>query len=113
MKKNVTLFLFAVLSFISNINAVNHQQDIIQENVYDKKIKIDEDGWTIIESPLEDTGIKVYIYGDENSKEVIIDIERSLDSANNFFNKLYNVAFCMCPIYFNNYYNLSSGLKLV
>lgn len=113
MRKNVIIFFFVVLGDVSSGNAVNHQQEIIQENIYDGKIEIGEDGWTIIESPLEDTGIKVYVYGDENSKEVIIDVERSLDSVNNFFNKLYNIVFCMCPTYFTHYYSLSPHQLLV
>lgn len=83
MKKNIllVLFLFFVVC-VCNVDAVPEY-----------KVLTDEEGWTIIESLLEDSGVKLYLKGDETSEKVIIDVERSLESTNRPVWKVGNVLY--------------------
>jgi hypothetical protein len=62
--------------------------------------------WKIIKSPLEYTGIKLFLKGNENSEEVIIDIEKSLTSSDFFHIKLYNKIKKFLSSYLTNKYKI-------
>lgn len=83
MKKNILLVIF--LFFIGCVYNV--------EALSEYKVSKDEEGWTIIESPLKDSGIKLYLNGNETSEKVIIDVERSLESTNRSVRKVGNLLY--------------------
>ncbi|MDP1724192.1 MAG: hypothetical protein Q8L85_05770 [Alphaproteobacteria bacterium] len=88
MKKNIFLFvLLAIGTYAFNLDAMQKQDGYDAE-----KITTDVDGWTIIESPLNGTGAKAYIKGDENSQDVIFNVERSLASTDYFLMRCLNIA---------------------
>lgn len=86
MKKIIFLFFINVVINICNVFAM-YQEEVTEE------------GWTIIKSPLKGTGVKLYLVGGIDSEEVVIDVERSLDSTN------YSLMKCLHGVY-----NLVSGL---
>lgn len=88
MKKNIYIFLLLVIGIYTfNLEAMQKQEGCAIE-----KITTDADGWTIIESPLKGTGAKAYIKGDENSQEVVFNVEKSLTSTDYVLMRCLNVA---------------------
>lgn len=92
----------------------NNNEDVIeiQENPYERKISYFDDGWKIIKSPLQksyfiDPGVVVYIHGDEDAEEIIIDVERSLSATDYFIMKLIYTAIDMSSSYLFHDYELS------
>jgi hypothetical protein len=108
MKKNVVLLLLAINLFVSYADAVDKNE---VENPYEGNVFVDVEGWTIISSPLDGTGVKLFLRGDAESEEVIIDIERSFNSTDYRFMKFLNsaadvVSNCMGGSYKVSYYQL-------
>lgn len=88
MKKNIFLFvLLAIGTYAFNLDAMQKQDGYAAE-----KITTDVDGWTIIESPLNGTGAKAYIKGDENAQHVVFNVQRSLASTDYFLMRCLNIA---------------------
>jgi hypothetical protein len=88
MNKNIFLIVF----FVVGVYAFNLEATPKHDSYDTKKITTDVDGWTIIESPLSKTGAKVYIKGNENSQEVIFNVEKSLATTDYSFERCLNVA---------------------
>lgn len=101
----------------NNIVIVEHRNSNVNDEVeeinpYEGKISYYVDGWKIVQSPLEklrfvNSGLKVYVNGDESSEEVIIDVERSLAFNNYFIIKLYNTVTDIGSLFLGNYYELT------
>ena len=98
MKKSIFYFLFIVCNYSINVNASNNSVNsvVVQQFeadvvIYDNNpILVVEDEWKIIKSPLDYATINIFLKGDNNSEEVVIDIEKSLTSTNFLYIKLYN-----------------------
>ncbi|MDP1724306.1 MAG: hypothetical protein Q8L85_06350 [Alphaproteobacteria bacterium] len=98
MKKSIFYFLFIVCNYSINVNASNNSVNsvVVQQFepdvvIYDNNpIVVVEDEWRIIKSPLDYASINIFLKGDNNSEEVVIDIEKSLTSTNFLHTKLYN-----------------------
>lgn len=97
MKKNIFLILLLVMfTSINNLEAGHNA-----------------DEWAFIDSPLKSTGAKVYLKGNKDSKDVIINVERSLASTDYQLERFFNIAVDMismsrsdAPDYEVDYYQL-------
>ncbi|MDP3533585.1 MAG: hypothetical protein Q8S31_09910 [Alphaproteobacteria bacterium] len=98
MKKSIFYFLFIVCNYSINVNASNNSVNsvVVQQFepdvvIYDNNpIVVVEDEWRIIKSPLDYASINIFLKGDNNSEEIVIDIEKSLTSTTFLHTKLYN-----------------------
>ncbi|MDP1975438.1 MAG: hypothetical protein Q8K37_05650 [Alphaproteobacteria bacterium] len=113
-KNNVNSKYEEIEIFNQIIMVENYNEDEveIQENPYEGKISYFDDGWKIIKSPLQksyfiDPGVMVYIHGDEDAEEIVIDVERSLSATDYFIMKLIYTAIDMSSSYLFHDYELS------